>query len=293
MHYLTQDQYLDFLQVPKKQGEDFTHLANLKTPNGSQRCYIKIYPDSEQSLLNEIIGYLYAKALGIPVPEHAGLVELTVGEHNADLLHHYIPDKHSWIKNEEEVIAWWTSDESAPSINTVFGFDDLNQLREQSSEFYSQKINKLLHDAAIQACKKKHLGNICAFDHIFANIDRNLGNLLLGTNLIAIDHGKIFGSNFWKPEQLPAIADMDHPHRIRHLLNNVLQEIPEPVKMRAITQFDSIKQFCDDTSTKDVLEFIQEFQDLEPDKLNNFLSVYLAKRLAQESDYKNSFGVLI
>lgn len=293
MNYLSQDHYLDFLHTPKKQGEDFTHIANLQTPSGTRKCYVKIYPDNEQSLLNEIIGYLYAKGTNIPSPNQAGLIELTVGQQNADLLHKDIPEKHNWIKKQTEAIGWWTTDEQAPSINAMFGLDDLEKLQKQSGIFYKTKLNKLISDATIAACKKKHLGSICAFDHIFANIDRNLGNILFGSQLIAIDHGKILGSNHWQPNQLPKISQQNHTHKLSHLLNNVLNSIPDNVKMRAIAQFDSTKQFSEDNSTKQVLEFIQEFEQLDPKSINKHLSQYLKHRLSEDSNYKNSFGMLI
>lgn len=292
MEYLTNDNYRQFITVPKAQGVDFTHLANLNTSTGLTQCYVKIYPDDEQSLLNEIIGYLYAKEAGIPVPKQAGLVEITIG-YGQDINSDDIPVKHAWVKNQAEAIGWYTSDEQTPSLLSYFGLDQIESLQKQSGALYARRINQMMVKAAKAACEKKHLGAICAFDYVFANIDRNIGNILFGSSLIAIDHGRIFGSNHWAPKELPQIAKAKHKHVIREFVEQFLQDVPNNVGANAVATYDTISHLCGVKKSKDVLKFLSGFSNLDDSAIFNAVEHYLAARLKQESAYKKTFNRLI
>uniref|UniRef100_Q31HW2 HipA-like C-terminal domain-containing protein n=1 Tax=Hydrogenovibrio crunogenus (strain DSM 25203 / XCL-2) TaxID=317025 RepID=Q31HW2_HYDCU len=291
MEYLTNDCYTDFLTVPGLQGEDFTHLANLNTQNGMQECYVKIYPTNEDSMLNEIIGYLFAKELNIPVPKYAGLVEIEIGD-GKDIELQTIPPNSQWLCNQSEVIGWWTSKEKSPSLLAHFSLDKFKDLSRRSQILYSKKLTKQLTSALESAFKKKNLGPICAFDFFFSNIDRNLGNILFGDSLIAIDHGQIFGGKYWAHD-FKQLAMQEHPHKIRDLVKNLQLNLPKNVIDSACLKYDEIISLIQSKPAKDVLEFLSDFSGLPHEKIFNSVDEYLEVRSMDESKYKNKFNRLI
>ncbi|MDG4811908.1 hypothetical protein P8629_02710 [Hydrogenovibrio sp. 3SP14C1] len=291
MEYLANDKYTDFLLVPSTQGNDFTHLANLNTEKGIKECYVKIYPDNEDSMVNEIIGYLFAKELKLPVPAQAGLVEIEIGD-GKDLEPKFIPKKNQWISNQSEAIGWWTSKENAPSLLAHFSIDKYLELSEKSKVLYQKKLEKQLISAMEESFKKDHFGPICAFDYFFANVDRNIGNILFGDVLIAIDHGQIFGGKNWS-SSLKNIATKQHHHKIRELIANLKLNLPKNVIDSACLKYDEIISLIHSKPSKDVLEFLADFNAINPNKIFQSVDEYMGIRGKDELEYKSKFNRLI
>lgn len=134
---------------------------------------VKFYPGengANRGMVNEITGWLISKALGIPQPEHAYLVQVPLA--NLPL------PKAPWLKavRKEAKHYWAFATIKMPAQSAALKFD-------------GRSIPLLLDDIR----KWDALPNAVALDEHIANTDRHLNNLLrLGSgNYALIDNGRL------------------------------------------------------------------------------------------------------
>ncbi|WP_438767938.1 hypothetical protein [Kushneria sp. TE3] len=134
------------------------------------RGYLKCFPQSRHlGVINEITGYLTAKACSLPVPKKAGIVEL-----NDDLI---------------------ASLQLAGGTDLCrFGFIVSESPGKSPNSFYPHLPVEVKARLANQTLTKwPSLGKLIAFDDWLANPDRNLGNFLIASNdeIYIIDHSNL------------------------------------------------------------------------------------------------------
>lgn len=185
----------------------YTHIAQLNTtpyqPSFTQ-CYVKIYQENDssgredKSILNEIVGYIIGKSLGLPVPSEAGIIMIKGSQLSSP------PD---WISEDKEIMAWWVKDMFFPSLKQYYDFSKLGD-----------------HDILLNKLVKELLANdstsqIIAFDDLIANIDRNIGNILKTKNgkFILIDHGLCLTRSDWIASDLK--PELPYPNKILELIS--------------------------------------------------------------------------
>lgn len=175
---LPSDGYVEFIRTSQDGVSGYTHMASVDWGNGANDSWVKIYKkDAPRCLINEVVGYLLAKSLGLPQPKCAGLMAIPVENipvHVADQLNDidlYRGHTYAWItthagENKRELI---TNNSAA--------------------------LEKFLFEMA----NWSNIEHMIAFDHWIVNNDRQIGNLLqLPDNTFTlIDHGDSCGGKTW------------------------------------------------------------------------------------------------
>lgn len=165
----------EFRGVPSSLGiNSTTHLAKVADPTGKLHdCVVKLLPIDRPSLLCEAVGWVLARAAGIPCPAFAGIVMVPVEE----LRNHVsLPPE---IASKSTCPAWYS--ELVPG-------DSLRQLH---SWGYIIKLKSCL--------RNKDVRRIAAFDCWSDLRDRNLGNVIRtgSGGYVAIDHETILHDLLW------------------------------------------------------------------------------------------------
>ncbi|MCW6094761.1 hypothetical protein LAV60_16425 [Clostridium sporogenes] len=157
------------------------HIDELKYPIGNgvtnpiigvsenKHYVIKTFNNIEGNkvLINELVSYLIAKKLKLPIPEASTC----------------LVDKDTIIDRNVCNIEEFTTD--------CYGVGFCSEYIEKSTVISSTKMIKLAYNY------KELIPKLMLFDHIIYNKDRNKGNLLLTTNkqqkkLLLIDHSHVF-----------------------------------------------------------------------------------------------------
>lgn len=177
-----------------------THLATLNWPDDKPgRFFVKVY-DSVITvpLVNEITGYLLAKACGLPQPPRVGLVQVPLAVFGKSYT--------------EQTWCWgWASEEFGQNPKTVFTEDAANNFDRVKEELL----------------KWSRLKELISFDDWVANQDRNIGNVtLLGPGKFGIiDHGGVPVHQVWKPDDL--VVDQDFKNLLLTFLWNDAPNLPD------------------------------------------------------------------
>lgn len=157
-----------------------THLAKIHFPEiGEIPAWVKIDPVIKPFVGNEIIGWLLARALDIPAPEHAALLIEDVAWFKEKLRENYPND--ALLPESGLAMAWCTADMGREPVRSIAPFDDWNMLAFLRTEEGAQ---------------------IAAFDHWLSNEDRHIGNLirLQHTQYAVIDHAMLFCYLDWRKD---------------------------------------------------------------------------------------------
>jgi hypothetical protein len=158
-----------------------TFACDLLWPDGEQRrSYLKCFTkDRYLGVVNEITGYVIARACHLPVPEHAGIVQLS-----ATLI-----DSLGMPVDEIYPYAFAVSEAPGSSPNSRF--------------------NNLPHELTVRLTRQLLSGwhgapRLIAFDDWAANEDRNLGNFLIKDekNAFIIDHSNLPVRLMWTDQCL-------------------------------------------------------------------------------------------
>lgn len=170
-------------------GIEASFIAGFNHPEvGEIAAYGKFYPGinkTSRGLVNEITGHVVAQHFGLQVPEPAFLAEIPIKK----LPMRELPAQHAWLKKLAKSTAiypaWCTIEVNAPTPWHHFG--------PAGSQAIVDDLNKW-----------PQLPSAIVFDHIIANVDRNLRNLLRTgkSTYCLIDHGQLVTSGHWTSDQL-------------------------------------------------------------------------------------------
>jgi hypothetical protein len=202
-------------------------IGYLILPEGRRRAYFKTDPVG-YAMLNEEIGYVLARCTQLPQPT-AGKIWIP-----GHVMHQLDPSR--WPDPAKHALCWVSYEahdrlgQPAPSIKA----------RINSGASNTEILSKLQHIFL----KFKLLGRLIAFDAWIANIDRNIGNILLvdSESFIVIDHGAILGGPYWP------ISIHDHPdHYVETKVLDVIFPSPEktlslPIKSAIIKEAALMQQ---------------------------------------------------
>lgn len=170
-----------------------TWLTEIKWNDGIERkSYIKLFPaDRELGFINEITGFLLAKACGLPLPSHAGMVKIPQG----------------FLKPKDNISSWAFAISEVPGNSPTSMFN----LSDKLTSKQAKPITDLLE-------AWKYLPNCFAFDDWTANLDRNPGNLIVSNtgDICLIDHSNLPIDIKWQASDL--VDDMHYSGWIEKLL---------------------------------------------------------------------------
>lgn len=256
--------YLAFLERVKESEECYTHVAQVHTTEfGTDIAYIKFYPDEirdSKGLVNEAIGHLVAKALGVPIPAYGIILLLDrvrlVEAHPA--LNQLLPSNRMWP-------AWVSQRVHGVSVRRP--------------------------DAKSMELLKKWplLPRLIAFDDWLLNSDRSLRNLLQQRTgeFVAIDHGHIFGGVRWDQSLLTPDMPFQHPFVMELWNGNPPSDVSSKILEAAQGHHEAYTRMRPDLD--DLLDKLLENQG---DR--NQLRALIEHRAAHSYDrIKKSLGVLI
>lgn len=153
---------------------------------GRRRAYFKTDP-AGYAMLNEEIGYVLARSAKLPQPQAAKIWV------NGAILHGI--DASKWPDPGRHGLCWVTHEakdrlgKPAPTVKAKLKIGD---------GVLSTAIMESLRKVFL---KFKLLGRLIAFDAWVANVDRNVGNVLLvsADSFTIIDHGQVLGGWQWPP----------------------------------------------------------------------------------------------
>lgn len=195
IHLLNEDAYAGYLEPLSDPGIETGHIALMRFGADPRRVYVKMYPPDNRGLVNEVIGYLLAEALGLCVPPQAAV---------ALVPRDALPAVPFWVPRGQGAVAWCTADLAAPSLKVAYRLDPESPLAPVVKEL----------------CKADTTPALVAFDDWLANIDRNLGNLLrlAKGRYCVIDHGRALTGPHWR------VADLEPAQQYPNVLRAVLKD---------------------------------------------------------------------
>lgn len=155
----------------------YTYACNIEWEEGkTSNAFVKRFQkENELGLVNEITGYILAKACSLPVPKYAALIQTSNNQFD--------------IKDNSFIS--WSFATSALNGQTPQSLYDLGDIT---------GCKTLLDHIA----SWKNIAKTIAFDDWIANEDRNLGNIVVEdkNNISLIDHSNIPINLSWKAEEL-------------------------------------------------------------------------------------------
>lgn len=186
-------------------------------------AYAKFYPNKSRGYINEITGWLLAKAFGLPIPEYAFLALVPLKK---------LPDPLLGITklaNDGGIDYWPAFATSKASATEVTPFIDTPTLVEEIKRW------NRLHDCI-------------AFDERSANTDRHVNNLvrIAHREFVAIDHGRLAWTKQrgeWSRESLQDCA-LYYPNRLMEICWG---ESPEKRDANATVLASHALASCEDT----------------------------------------------
>lgn len=196
---------------------------------GILASHCKLYPrgNGERGIINEIIGFLFAHALGIPQPRAAFL---------AHIPRKHIPlaklGKDHWVNQHQEpqILAFCTA--------SLFGKTaamSYKPLDETQTKYMLEDISHWGHCA-----------NTIALDENIAHVDRHANNLIrLGKRSYAvIDNGFLASTTSfnWIPDDL--VIEREFPNRMATYMTLVNEKQRETIKGSAISAGEKHAETC-------------------------------------------------
>jgi hypothetical protein len=169
-----------------------TFLAQVNYQGELRRAYIKMYDHTAQpkAVFNEVLGYLYAQAMGIPSPS-----VFFVDVPPLDVVACGLPASHTPVRAVATLEAHDPNVATDGAAKTLFnaGSIDLTYIRQ-----------RLLASPSGRA--------LVAFDEVTGNDDRNIGNIVFSwkQGVVAIDHGCILGGPLWTSQSLNSTHNFEN-----------------------------------------------------------------------------------
>lgn len=169
-----------------------TFLAQVNYQGELRRAYLKLYNLAEQpkAVWNEVLGYLFAQAMGIPSPP-VFFVDVPPQDVIAS----------GFATTQIAIRAVATLEAHDPNVATDGA---AKTLFESGSVDLSQIRSRLLSSPAGRA--------LVAFDEVIGNPDRNIGNIVFSWKhgVVAIDHGCILTGPLWTSQSLNSTHDYEN-----------------------------------------------------------------------------------
>lgn len=184
----------------ENKGVNETFVGSIDTVSGRYRAYIKVL--GGRQLVNELLSSTVGRAVGLPIPQ-GYLLKVFPSD---------LPDSVVLKKQNGEVLAFGTRDVGQPSLKRRIKKDG------------NSVLSVLFRDW-------KEWDEAVIFDDWIANVDRNPGNLLIGSpgEVWLIDHGHSFTGPEWKEADL--IPDKIFPNKLGDLHFSTLT-LPERMGVR-------------------------------------------------------------
>ena len=161
--------------APGEKGINETFLGHIDVPSGRHKAYIKVI--ASKQLVNELVATTIGRALNLPIPP--GYLLRARPED--------LPDSQKLQQHGAEALIFGSRAVNHPALARRFQGDP------QGVDAWLRGNFKRWDEAVI-------------FDDWIANVDRNLGNLLVGgaDQVWLIDHGHCFTGPDWQADQLQA-----------------------------------------------------------------------------------------
>ena len=108
---LSEGAYRSYLEPLPDAGIEASHRARVWFGDGPlHEAYVKLYPETNHGLVNEITGHLLAAGLGLRVPERAAVIFVPKRS---------VPDLPAWAQAlpGHSIPGWCTLDMTAPSLH--------------------------------------------------------------------------------------------------------------------------------------------------------------------------------
>ncbi len=160
----------------------FNHIASIRIDKKDTRVFAKYFYPHTKKLVNEITGYIIARALNIPTAEKACIIRI-----EKHIIEEQLGQK---IDTPANIIPLWC-------VSQING--------RTPNQIYSAELawQNPVFTASLQRWPK--LPDLIAFDDWVANNDRNTGNMIkTGRDTYSVfDHDHIFNSPAWTHETLP------------------------------------------------------------------------------------------
>lgn len=185
LHFLTEDQYLEYLEpIDDNQQNQTVHAARLHTGEPGEQIFIcKAMPPSSFELGNEVIGHILARHTDVPAAPAAAILTLPLAKAK-QMISLAIPD--GYANEDGDVVLWCAKRLPFKSLKSTF------------------RASQARTTAAIKMICSEGGKRLAAFDHLTGYADRHDGNYLwIGPGeCIAIDHEMLFGYEDWRTGSL-------------------------------------------------------------------------------------------
>ncbi|MBE9640973.1 HipA family kinase [Salipiger mangrovisoli] len=196
-----------------------TYRGQVLYPNGTKRQAI-IKDLDRQQLANELLVFVLAKAAGMPIPDAC------IGVAQPSVL---TPQK-APTTAEGHGIFFISTDMMAPNLAQVLTAE---------ATFDAQKV------VLDKLADWDRLGELYAFDSWVANIDRHMGNILLGpgSDIWLIDHGHSLTGPTWEPSGLDAAGAFEN--RLGDWLTQHVRQDRKANYVRSVAAFSEMIEDID------------------------------------------------
>lgn len=182
-------------------------IGEFQHPKGKIEAFCKPYDMNKKGLINEIIGFLTAYALGITQPEHAFIAVLPVKNLPGFSAIVRSREENKWMNGMKDVVCFCTSRLDGHSAAIHLGCDVTAN-------------SPVWQDLVSDVAKWTECGAAVALDENIAHADRHMNNLLRLSkqNYALIDNGRLINEfdEQWDSEMLDA-----HQHYNNRLLNSL------------------------------------------------------------------------
>ena len=239
--------------------ETFKALVKSSSLEPAFPAVIKDLPHRE--LFNELFAFIVLRELGLPVPTaYIGQVDSSETKIT----------KAPLLPNGNRLV-FVSAEMPTPSFKFITGLNSTST---------SHQIQLCLEHFVPMIAKWGMLGELYAFDLWNANIDRNLGNILLGglstagvANVWLIDHGRSFSSENWQARDLK--PDIDYKNKLTDWASPYLSDVHKKECLASAINFESKARGFDKDAKIDYLAKMFSLDKRESDAAKNFLKVRL------------------
>lgn len=265
--FLPPENYKSFLKGADDGKSGLTHLAEVTWDDDIERnTWVKIYTgNKERSLINELVSFLLGSALGLPMPERAGLLML-----ETKVLNENIVNTLSEVdKYRGYTFAWVSQDLGGKNVRLEL---------EQNPTAQSIMIKYLMTDLT----NWKYLAKMLAFDDLILNTDRNMGNLIqLPTKeFCLIDHGEALHGQ-WKESDL-LDHDCEHEGKLDQIFYKCLYDNNN---CHGLFQFDKTLEDLETAKSSHAIAFKAVYDELKSHLSNMIGEEKVKTGIKEVNDY--------